>query len=99
MTLDPGIEGRLATAVGIGDGSPAQPVNPAWLQTVVEQIGQSISAATQGGRDVVLLVRSNVRRFMNELVRASLPKVAVLSYNEVVPARAVETVEVVKVDD
>jgi len=99
VTLDPGIEGRLATAVGIGDGSPAQPVNPAWLQTVVEQIGQSISAATQGGRDVVLLVRSNVRRFMNELVRASLPKVAVLSYNEVVPARAVETVEVVKVDD
>jgi hypothetical protein len=32
-------------------------------------------------------------------VRASLPKVAVLSYNEVVPARAVETAAVVKLED
>ncbi len=35
-------------------------------------------------------------RFLSELVRASLPKVAVLSFNEVVPARAIETVSVVR---
>jgi flagellar biosynthesis component FlhA len=44
-------------------------------------------------------VRSGVRRFLNELVRASLPKVAVLSYSEVVPARAVETLGIVKLDE
>jgi len=41
----------------------------------------------------------DVRRFMNELVRASLPKVTVLSYNEVIPARAVETAGVVRMED
>ena len=46
--------------------------------------------------EVVLLVRSNIRRFLGELVRTSLPKVAVLSYQEVVPARSVETVAVVE---
>lgn len=45
---------------------------------------------------MVLLVRSNVRRFLSELVRASLPKVSVLSFNEVVTAKAVETVSVVR---
>ena len=48
---------------------------------------------------MVLLVRSNVRRFLGELVQASLPKVAVLSYNEIVQARAVETLGIVTMDD
>ena len=46
-----------------------------------------------------MLVRSNVRRFLAELVRASLPKVAVLSFNEVIPARAVDTVAVVRMPE
>ena len=99
VTLDPGVEGRLASAVGLSpEGNHAQPVSPAYLQSLVEQIGGSIAKAAQGGRDVVLIARSNIRRFLGELVRASLPKVAVLSYNEVIPARTVETVAVVKVE-
>jgi flagellar biosynthesis protein FlhA len=99
VTLDPEIESRLAAAVGTGVDHDAGSVGPAYLQQLMERIGESISQATQGGKDVVLLVRSNVRRFLNELVRASLPKVAVLSYNEVVPARAVETAAVVKMEN
>jgi flagellar biosynthesis component FlhA len=44
-------------------------------------------------------VRSNVRRLIGELVRASLPKVAVVSYNEVVPARSIETVDIVRMEE
>ena len=72
---------------------------PAYLQSLMEKISSSLVQATQNGRDVVVLVRSNVRRFLNELVRASLPKVAVLSYNEVIPAQSVETVAVVSMED
>jgi hypothetical protein len=32
-------------------------------------------------------------------VRASLPKVAVVSYNEVVPARSIETVDIVRMEE
>lgn len=99
VTLDPEIEGRLAAAVGTGVEVDPGSVSPAYLQQLMERIGDSVSQATQSGKDVVLLVRSNVRRFLNELVRASLPKVAVLSYNEVVPARAVETAAVVKMEN
>lgn len=99
VTLDPAVEARLAATVGAVQGPEGQGVGPAYLQVLVERIGEKISQATQSGKDVVLLVRSNVRRFVNELVRASLPKVAVLSYNEVVPARAVETAATVTMEE
>lgn len=100
VTLDPEIENRLATAVG-GGGTEieAGSVSPAYLQRLMESVGESIAQATRGGHEVVLLVRSSVRRFLNELVRSSLPKVSVLSYNEVVPARSVVTAAVVKLED
>jgi flagellar biosynthesis protein FlhA len=99
VTLDPAIEARLAAAVGATRDPEAQPVSPAYLQRLVERIGASVVLASKSGKDAVVLARSNVRRFLNELVRASLPKVAVLSYNEVVPARAVETAAVVKLEE
>jgi len=99
VTLDPVLEQRLAAAVGAGPDAELASVNPAWLQALMEKVGAAVAQATQSGAEVVLLVRSNVRRFVGELVRASLPKVAVLSYNEVVPARAVETLAVVRMED
>ena len=99
VTLDPTIETRLASAVGAAAEVDSGQVGPAYLQELLERIGGAIASAARGGKDVVVIVRSNVRRFLNELVRSSLPKVAVLSYNEVVPARAVETVGVVKMED
>jgi flagellar biosynthesis protein FlhA len=99
VTLDPKIEMRLATAVGGAHDPQAQPISPAYLQQLVSKIGEHVAAATKGGADVVLLARSNVRRFLGELVRASLPKVSVLSYNEVIPARAVETLGIVKFEE
>ena len=99
VTLDPQVEARLAAAVGVAKDPEAAPMTPAYLQRLVERIAQSIAAASKGGRETVVLARAGVRRFLNELVRASLPKVAVLSYNEVVPARAVETAAVVKMEE
>jgi len=95
VTLDPSLEARLAQAVGGGD----QPVNPAWLQAVIDRMAQAVASASQNGRDAVILVRSNIRRFLGELVRTAMPKVSVLSYNEVVPAKAIETTSIVTMED
>ncbi len=99
VTLDAHIEARLSAAISGGRDPEAALVSPAWLSRLVERIGESIGAATRGGKDVVLLARSGVRRFLGELVRASLPKVSVLSYQEVVPARAIETLATVKLEE
>ena len=99
VTLDPDIEQKLAAAVNGARDSDANTVNPAWLQKLMERTSASVAHSTKGGKDVVLLVRSNVRRFLNELVRSSMPKTTVLSYNEVAPARAVVTAAVVRMED
>ena len=95
VTLDPALEAKLTQAVSGGQ----QPVSPAWLQSVIDRVAQSVAESSQNGRDAVLLVRSNIRRFLGELVRTALPKVAVLSYNEVVPAKAIETLSIVTMEE
>ncbi len=99
VTLEPSIESRLLSAVGGTKDPEAGPLSPAYLQRLVERIGEALANASRSGKDAVVLARSNVRRFLNELVRGSLPKVAVLSYNEIVPARSVETTAVVTLED
>lgn len=74
-------------------------MNPAWLQAVIDRMAQAVASASQNGRDAVILVRSNIRRFLGELVRTAMPKVSVLSYNEVVPAKAIETTSIVTMED
>jgi flagellar biosynthesis protein FlhA len=99
VTLDPDIEQKLAAAVNGARDADANAVSPAWLQKLMEKTSASVAHSTKGGKDVVLLVRSNVRRFLNELVRSSMPKTTVLSYNEVAPARSVVTAAVVRMED
>jgi flagellar biosynthesis protein FlhA len=99
VTLDPDIEQKLAAAVNGSRDADAAVVSPAWLQKLMERTSASVAQSAKGGADVVLLVRSSVRRFLNELVRASMPKTTVLSYNEVAPARSVVTAAVVRMED
>jgi flagellar biosynthesis protein FlhA len=99
VTFDPQVELRLASAVGAVKDPESAPVSPAWLQQLMERTAAAVAQASKSGKNVVLLVRSNARRFLNELARASLPRVAVLSYNEVVPARSVETAAVVRMEE
>jgi len=99
VTLDPRIEARLASAVGGANDPESAPVSPAYLQRLIEKIGEHVAQGARTGADVVLLARSNVRRFLGELVRASLPKVSVLSYQEVTPAKALNTVATVRLEE
>ena len=99
VTLDPMIESTLASSMSGHVDENATPVSPTYLKSLMERVAETLTLASRGGKDVVVLVRSNVRRFFNELVRASLPKVAVLSYNEVVPAKGVETAAIVTMED
>ena len=103
VTLDPEVENQLAAAVGgaAPAGSPAEAasVGPAWLRELVERIERGLTEASRGGAGAVLLVRSNVRRFVSELVRSSLPKVSVLSYGEVSGAANIETHAIVNMEE
>ncbi len=99
VTLDPQVEGRLAAALSGSRDAEAAAANPAWMHALMERTAANVAQAAKGGKDVVLVVRSNVRRFVHELVHASMPKVSVLSYNEIQPARSVRTAATVRFEE
>jgi flagellar biosynthesis protein FlhA len=99
VTLDPDIEARLTATVSRRSDGDGDPVGPAYLHRLVEQVERRVSEASKAGRRPVLLVRSGVRRFVAELLRASLPKLPVVSYNEVVLAKEVETAAIVRMEE
>ncbi len=99
VTLDPEVEGRLAAALSGGRDAEGAAASPAWLHALMERTAASVAQAAKGGKDIVVVVRSNVRRFVHELVQASMPKVSVLSYNEIQPARSVRTAAVVRFEE
>jgi len=99
VTLDPEVEARLTAALSGGRDAEAAAASPAWLHGLMERTASSLADAAKGGLDVVIVVRSNVRRLVQELVRASMPKVSVLSYNEIQPARTVRTAAVVRLEE
>ncbi|MBL8861958.1 MAG: flagellar biosynthesis protein FlhA [Planctomycetes bacterium] len=99
VTLDPQVEVRLAAALSGGRDAEAAAATPAWMHALMERTAASVAQAAKGGKDIVLVVRSNVRRFVHELVHASMPKVSVLSYNEIQPARSVRTAATIRLEE
>ena len=62
VTLEPGIEARLAAAVGASKDPEAAPVSPAYLQKLVERIAQSVAAASKSGKEAVVLAFEEYER-------------------------------------
>lgn len=97
VTLDPNLENKLAAASS-RNAADADAVNPAYLRRVVDAVGETIRGASSRGREPVLLAKGQVRRFVRDLIGTSFPRVPVLSYSEITPARSVESLGVVKVE-
>ncbi|MEW6743081.1 MAG: flagellar biosynthesis protein FlhA [Planctomycetota bacterium] len=93
VTLDPACERAMLDYAG-GAGAP-----PGYLKKVVEATGEALRRAGEKGREPVVLVRAELRRLLSELLRSTFPRIAVLSFNEVVPATRVESLAVAAVND
>jgi type III secretion protein V len=85
FTLDSMIEDAVRTAIERRDGAAVLALEPA--------IAQDIVAAVRGklGSAGVLLVSSDVRRHLRDLLAPELPDVAILSAHELAPGTAITT--------
>jgi len=64
-------------------------------QQISQQIAGKATELTQTGRNAVVLCSPQVRSALRRMIEGSLPQVAVLAYNEIVPDVAVEAVGLV----
>jgi type III secretion protein V len=85
FTLDAMIEDALRTAIERRDGAAVLALEPAIAQDIVAAVRSKLGAAG------VLLVSSDVRRHLRDLLAPELPDVAILSAHELAPGTAITT--------
>jgi flagellar biosynthesis protein FlhA len=95
VTLDPALEDLINGHIERSDRGATNTMPPQTAQQIVKQIADKAVELTQTGRSAVVLCSPQIRSALRKMVENSLPHVAVLAYNEVVPEIAVEAVGMV----
>jgi flagellar biosynthesis protein FlhA len=95
LTLDPTLEELINGHLDRSERGTTNTMPPQTAQQVVQQIGEKANELTQTGRSAVILCSPQIRGAVRRMIESSLPQVAVLAYNEIVPEVAVEAVGLV----
>jgi flagellar biosynthesis protein FlhA len=95
LTLDPALEELINGHLDRGERGTTNTMPPATAQQVVSLVAAKAADLTVAGRSAVVLCGPQVRSAVRRMVEASLPHVAVLAYNEVVPEVSVDAVGMV----
>lgn len=92
FTLDPALEDLINSHIERSEHGATNTMPPQTAQQVVQQIADKAQELTQAGRSAVVLCSPQIRSTLRRMIETSLPHVAVLAYNEVVPEVSVEAV-------
>jgi flagellar biosynthesis protein FlhA len=96
ITLDPAIEQEVASSITQTTDGEYLALEPSRAQALLSAVrSQSDHAVARGAARPVLLCSARVRRHLRRLVEASVPHLAVCSYNEIAPGISVETTGVI----
>ena len=93
ITFDPSLEEVLVNGLERTDRGTALTLPPATQTKIVDAIRAQVERVTPttGGRSPVLLCPPQVRPWVRKMTEASMPALAVLSYNEIVRGVDVES--------
>jgi flagellar biosynthesis protein FlhA len=83
VTLSPALEQEILEAIKRSEGSDYIPVPPQRAQQICENTAQAIQRLVLEGYEPIVVCTANVRRFFHRIIERKLPKVRVLSYNEI----------------
>ena len=91
VTLSPQIEQTIVNATQNMEGGGYAPVEPDVANAIAESTAESVQALVSSGYDPLVLTTAQVRRFFKHMVESQVPKLVVLSYNEMDPSLQLES--------
>jgi flagellar biosynthesis protein FlhA len=94
ITMDPAMEDRIAAGIDKERGLVVR-MSPKAIEKTCQRIADEAVKLTQTGRRPVLLVSPQIRAGLKQLTSATLPRLVVLSYNEITRDTTIESVGVV----
>ncbi len=95
ITLDPALEDRIAAGIEHSERGLFIRMSPAAIEKTCEIIAAGLESLTNAGHLPVVLVSPQIRPGLKQLTAASIPRLAVLSYNEITRDTKIESVGIV----
>jgi flagellar biosynthesis protein FlhA len=95
ITLDPALEDRIAAGIEHNDRGLFIRMSPVAVQKTCELIAAEVGKLTKAGHTPLLLVSPQIRPGLKQMTAAHLPRLVVLSYNEVTRDTRIESVGIV----
>ncbi|MHC4883881.1 MAG: flagellar biosynthesis protein FlhA [Planctomycetota bacterium] len=96
ITMDPNLEAQIQQAIEHTEGGSFLTLRPADVQRIVEAISEQLNALLSAGHAALLLTSPQIRSHVKRMTEASMPILAVLSYNEVGTEYQVESMGLVR---
>ncbi len=98
ITLHPDVEQQLAASVQREGGTSVVNLNPDTLRRFLESLRGWASRAVEQGHEPIVLTSPAVRPYVKRLTERTLPRLLVLSYNELDPASQIESLGMVSLE-
>jgi len=97
LTLAPTTEERLLAAQK--EGGEARPLDPTWLNRFYDSLGKEVRRVMQENHHPILLVSPVLRAYVRSIAERMFSKVAVISYQEILPETEVHSLGMVGVGE
>jgi len=91
VTLAPELEREILDAVRQSETGEYIPLAPARADALARKTVDAVQPLVMSGQDPIVLTSAPVRRYFRRIVERFLPRIVVLSYNEVDPAVRLES--------
>jgi flagellar biosynthesis protein FlhA len=91
VTLSPTLDQEILNAVRQAETGEYIPLPPERADAIAQAAVQAIQPLVLGGHDPIVLTSAQVRRYVKRIIERQVPRVIVLSYNEIDPAVRLES--------
>jgi flagellar biosynthesis protein FlhA len=82
ISFEARLEQRLLESLRVGDGGPMLALDPDLAGSILSQVGQLLETAEQTGSTACLVCAPQIRAAVRRMTVQAVPRLAVLSYNE-----------------
>ena len=85
-TLSPALEKEIGDAVQSTETGQYVPLDPERTDAIAQATAKAVQPLVQAGHEAIVLTSAQARRSYRRIVEAAVPKIVVLSYNEIDPS-------------
>lgn len=95
VAIDPTMEDRIAAGIEHGERGLFVRMSPQAVELTCERIDQTVKKLVASGHPPVLLVSPRIRPGLKQMTAASMPRLKILSYNEITQDTQIESLGIV----